>query len=136
VTTLRYRGPFWTPITPETGSLFHAETHRSKDIIISGGENISSVEVEDVLYKHPAVLFAAVVAKPDGKWGEVPCAFVELKAGASATEADIIAYCREHLPGFKTPKAVVFGELPKTSTGKIQKFVLRNQVGSAAAITA
>ncbi|MGO4715373.1 acyl-CoA synthetase [Bradyrhizobium sp. 2TAF24] len=109
---------------------------RSKDIIISGGENISSVEVEDVLYKHPAVLFAAVVAKPDGKWGEVPCAFVELKAGASATEADIIAYCREHLPGFKTPKAVVFGELPKTSTGKIQKFVLRNQVGSAAAITA
>ncbi|MEW6644227.1 MAG: acyl-CoA synthetase [Pseudomonadota bacterium] len=109
---------------------------RSKDIIISGGENISSVEVEDVLYKHPAVLFAAVVAKPDGKWGEVPCAFVELKAGATATEADIIAYCREHLPGFKTPKAVVFGELPKTSTGKIQKFVLRNQVGSAAAITA
>jgi len=109
---------------------------RSKDIIISGGENISSVEVEDVLYKHPAVLFAAVVAKPDSKWGEVPCAFVELKAGASATEAEIIAYCREHLPGFKTPKAVVFGELPKTSTGKIQKFVLRNQVGSAAAITA
>ncbi|MBR1220209.1 acyl-CoA synthetase [Bradyrhizobium sp. U87765 SZCCT0131] len=109
---------------------------RSKDIIISGGENISSVEVEDVLYKHPAVLFAAVVAKPDSKWGEVPCAFVELKAGAKATEAEIIAYCREHLPGFKTPKAIVFGELPKTSTGKIQKFVLRNQVGSASAITA
>ncbi|WP_315832732.1 acyl-CoA synthetase [Bradyrhizobium prioriisuperbiae] len=109
---------------------------RSKDIIISGGENISSVEVEDILYKHPAVLFAAVVAKPDAKWGEVPCAFVELKDNASATEAEIIAYCREHLPGFKTPKAIVFGELPKTSTGKIQKFVLRNQVGSAKAITA
>ncbi len=109
---------------------------RSKDIIISGGENISSVEVEDILYKHPAVLFAAVVAKPDAKWGEVPCAFVELKDNASATEAEIIAYCREHLPGFKTPKAIVFGELPKTSTGKIQKFVLRNQIGSAKAITA
>jgi fatty-acyl-CoA synthase len=109
---------------------------RSKDIIISGGENISSVEVEDVLYKHPAVMFAAVVAKPDSKWGEVPCAFVELKDKASATEAEIIAYCRENLPGFKTPKAVVFGELPKTSTGKIQKFVLRNQVGSAKAISA
>jgi fatty-acyl-CoA synthase len=109
---------------------------RSKDIIISGGENISSVEVEDVLYKHPAVLFAAVVAKPDAKWGEVPCAFIELKPGAVATEADIVAYCREHLPGFKAPKAVVFGELPKTSTGKIQKFVLRNQVGSATAISA
>lgn len=109
---------------------------RSKDIIISGGENISSVEVEDILYKHPAVLFAAVVAKPDAKWGEVPCAFVELKDNASATEAEIIAYCREHLPGFKTPKAILFGELPKTSTGKIQKFLLRNQVGSAKAITA
>ena len=109
---------------------------RAKDIIISGGENISSVEVEDVLFKHPAVLFAAVVAKPDAKWGEVPCAFLELKSGASASEAEIIAYCREHLPGFKTPKAVVFGELPKTSTGKIQKFVLRNQVGSAKAISA
>jgi fatty-acyl-CoA synthase len=109
---------------------------RSKDIIISGGENISSVEVEDVLYKHPAILFAAVVAKPDAKWGEVPCAFVELKPGASATEADILSYCREHLPGFKSPKAIVFGELPKTSTGKIQKFVLRDQVGSAKAISA
>jgi fatty-acyl-CoA synthase len=109
---------------------------RSKDIIISGGENISSVEVEDVLYKHPAVLFAAVVAKPDGKWGEVPCAFVELKEGAKATEADIIAFCRGHMSGFKTPKAVVFGIIPKTSTGKIQKFLLRNQVGSAKAITA
>ncbi|MGM4987828.1 acyl-CoA synthetase [Tardiphaga sp. 841_E9_N1_2] len=103
---------------------------RSKDIIISGGENISSVEVEDVLYKHPAVLFAAVVAKPDAKWGEVPCAFVELKTNAEATEADIIAFCRAQMPGFKTPKAVVFGVIPKTSTGKIQKFLLRDQVKS------
>jgi fatty-acyl-CoA synthase len=109
---------------------------RSKDIIISGGENISSVEVEDVLFKHPAVLFAAVVAKPDPKWGEVPCAFIELKDGASATEAEIIAYCRSHMSGFKTPKAVVFGPIPKTSTGKIQKFLLRNQVDSAKAISA
>ena len=109
---------------------------RSKDIIISGGENISSVEVEDVLYKHPAVLFAAVVAKPDAKWGEVPCAFIELKDGAKATEAEIIAYCRTHMSGFKTPKAVVFGTIPKTSTGKIQKFLLRNQVESAKAISA
>ena len=109
---------------------------RSKDIIISGGENVSSVEVEDVLYKHPAVLFAAVVAKPDPKWGEVPCAFVELKDGATATEADIIAFCREQMPGFKTPKAVIFGVIPKTSTGKIQKFMLRNQVNSAKAISA
>ena len=109
---------------------------RSKDIIISGGENISSVEVEDILYKHPAVLFAAVVAKPDPKWGEVPCAFIELKEGAKATEAEIIAYCRSHMSGFKTPKAVVFGAIPKTSTGKIQKFLLRNQVDSAKAISA
>jgi fatty-acyl-CoA synthase len=109
---------------------------RSKDIIISGGENISSVEVEDILYKHPAVLFAAVVAKPDPKWGEVPCAFVELKDGAKATEAEIIAYCRSHMSGFKTPKAVVFGTIPKTSTGKIQKYLLRNEVQSAKAISA
>ncbi|MCP1851986.1 MULTISPECIES: acyl-CoA synthetase [unclassified Bradyrhizobium] len=109
---------------------------RSKDIIISGGENVSSVEVEDILYKHPAVLFAAVVAKPDPKWGEVPCAFIELKDGAKATEAEIIAYCREYMSGFKTPKSVVFGVIPKTSTGKIQKFLLRNQVGSAKAISA
>ncbi|MBV9559989.1 MAG: acyl-CoA synthetase [Bradyrhizobium sp.] len=109
---------------------------RSKDIIISGGENISSVEVEDVLYRHPAVLFAAVVAKPDAKWGEVPCAFLELKDGATATEAEIIAYCKSHMSGFKTPKAVVFGPIPKTSTGKIQKFLLRNQVESAKAISA
>ena len=109
---------------------------RSKDIIISGGENISSVEVEDVLYKHPAVLFAAVVAKPDPKWGEVPCAFVELKEGASATEAEILSYCKGILPGFKSPKSVVFGAIPKTSTGKIQKFALRDQANSAKAISA
>ena len=109
---------------------------RSKDIIISGGENVSSVEVEDVLYKHPAVLFAAVVAKPDAKWGEVPCAFVELKDNTHATEAEIIAFCRGQMPGFKTPKAVVFGPIPKTSTGKIQKFMLRDQVKSAKAISA
>jgi fatty-acyl-CoA synthase len=109
---------------------------RSKDIIISGGENISSVEVEDILYKHPAVLFAAVVAKPDAKWGEVPCAFVELKDDAQATEAEIIAFCRGQMPGFKTPKAVVFGAIPKTSTGKIQKFLLRNQVDSVKAFSA
>jgi fatty-acyl-CoA synthase len=109
---------------------------RSKDIIISGGENVSSVEVEDILYKHPAVLFAAVVAKPDPKWGEVPCAFVELKDGANATEADIIAFCRGQMSGFKTPKDVVFGPIPKTSTGKIQKFLLRNQMQSAKAISA
>ena len=109
---------------------------RSKDIIISGGENISSVEVEDILYKHPAVLFAAVVAKPDPKWGEVPCAFIELKDGAQATEAEIIAYCKGHMSGFKTPKAVVFGVIPKTSTGKIQKYLLRNEVQSAKAISA
>ena len=107
---------------------------RSKDIIISGGENISSIEVEDVLYRHPDVLAAAVVAKPDAKWGETPCAFVELKAGATATPEDIVAHCKKHLAGFKVPRAVVFGELPKTSTGKIQKFELRKQAGSATAI--
>jgi 3-(methylthio)propionyl---CoA ligase len=100
---------------------------RSKDIIISGGENISSVEVEDILYKHPAVMEAAVVARPDEKWGETPCAFVELKPGQDATEAEIIAFCRDHMARFKAPKTVVFGSLPKTSTGKIQKFVLRDQ---------
>ncbi|MEC3862489.1 AMP-binding protein [Mesobacterium sp. TK19101] len=99
---------------------------RAKDIIISGGENISSVEVESCLMGHDAVLLAAVVAKPDEKWGEVPCAFVELKPGHDATEADLIAFTRERLAGFKTPKKVVFQELPKTSTGKIQKFELRN----------
>jgi len=98
---------------------------RAKDIIISGGENISSVEVEGVLMRHPSVLLCAVVAKPDEKWGEVPCAFVELKDGAEVGEADLIAFARERLAGFKTPKAVAFMELPKTSTGKIQKFELR-----------
>ena len=98
---------------------------RAKDIIISGGENISSVEVESTLMGHPSVLLCAVVAKPDEKWGEVPCAFVELKDGVETTEADLIAYARERLAGFKTPKKVVFQELPKTSTGKIQKFELR-----------
>ena len=107
---------------------------RSKDIIISGGENISSIEVEDVLYRHPAVMAAAVVAKPDEKWGETPCAFIELKVGAQVTPEEIIAHCRQHLAGFKIPRAVVFGELPKTSTGKIQKFELRKQVGSVQAI--
>ncbi len=107
---------------------------RSKDIIISGGENISSLEVEEVLYRHPAVIAAAVVAKPDAKWGEVPCAFVELKAGASVAEAELIEHCRAHIARFKVPKQIVFGELPKTSTGKIQKFVLRQQAKSALAI--
>ncbi|PLQ00650.1 acyl-CoA synthetase [Cupriavidus pauculus] len=107
---------------------------RSKDIIISGGENISSVEVEDAIYRHPAVMAAAVVAQPDAKWGETPCAFVELKDGASATAEEIIGHCRTLLAGFKVPKAVYFGPLPKTSTGKIQKFELRRQLQSAAAI--
>jgi fatty-acyl-CoA synthase len=121
-------------VLDETGYVIIKD--RSKDIIISGGENISSIEVEDVLHKHPAVLFAAVVAKPDSKWGEVPCAFIELKDNASATEAEIIAFCRAQMPGFKTPKAVVFGPIPKTSTGKIQKFMLRDEVKSAKAISA
>jgi fatty-acyl-CoA synthase len=102
---------------------------RSKDIIISGGENISSIEIEDVLYRHPAVMEAAVVARPDEKWGETPCAFVALKDGADPDidEAAIIAFCREHMAHFKAPRTVVFGPLPKTSTGKIQKYVLRSQ---------
>jgi fatty-acyl-CoA synthase len=100
---------------------------RSKDIIISGGENISSLEVEETLYRHPKVMEAAVVARPDGKWGESPCAFVTLKPGEAATEAEIIAFCRDTMAHFKAPKTVVFGPLPKTSTGKIQKFVLRDQ---------
>jgi fatty-acyl-CoA synthase len=107
---------------------------RSKDIIISGGENISSIEVEDVLYRHPDVLAAAVVARPDPKWGETPCAFVELKFGAQTTPEAIVAHCKKHLAGFKVPRFVVFGELPKTSTGKIQKFELRKRAGSAQAI--
>jgi fatty-acyl-CoA synthase len=101
---------------------------RSKDVIISGGENISSIEVEDTLYKHPAVALAAVVAKPDEKWGETPCAFVELKPGMEASPEDIIGFCRDNLAHYKCPREVVFTELPKTSTGKIQKFVLRRQV--------
>jgi fatty-acyl-CoA synthase len=99
---------------------------RSKDIIISGGENISTIEVEAVLYRHPAVLDAAVVARPDERWGETPCAFVTIKDGVAVTEAEIIAFCREHLAHFKSPRTVVFTNLPKTSTGKIQKFVLRD----------
>ncbi|WP_116134851.1 acyl-CoA synthetase [Trinickia diaoshuihuensis] len=107
---------------------------RSKDIIISGGENISSIEIEDVLYRHPAVTAAAVVAKPDPRWGETPCAFVELKTGASVTAADLIAHCKAHLAGFKVPRAIEFVELPKTSTGKIQKFELRKLAKSVSAI--
>jgi fatty-acyl-CoA synthase len=107
---------------------------RSKDVIISGGENISSLEVEDVLYRHPAVLAAAVVAKPDERWGEAPCAFVELKPGVRVSAAELVEFCRSHLARFKVPRAVVFGELPKTSTGKIQKFVLREKAKSASAI--
>ncbi len=107
---------------------------RSKDIIISGGENISSIEVEDALCRHAAVMLAAVVALPDPKWGEVPCAFVELKPEAQATEDDIIAHCKTLLARFKVPKKVVFGALPKTSTGKIQKFMLRDSVKSSSAI--
>lgn len=107
---------------------------RSKDVIISGGENISSLEVEEVLYRHPSVIAAAVVAKPDEKWGEVPAAFVELKDGANVTEGEMIEFCRGHLARFKVPKQVVFGELPKTSTGKIQKYVLRKHANSALAI--
>jgi len=104
---------------------------RSKDIIISGGENISSIEVEDALYKHPAVSACAVVAKPDEKWGETPCAFVELKAGHTATEEEMIAWCRERLAHYKAPRRIVFSEIPKTSTGKVQKFKLREMAKSA-----
>jgi len=100
---------------------------RSKDIIISGGENISSIEVESTLYKHPGVMAAAVVARPDDKWGETPCAFLEMKDGETATEEEIIAFCKDNLASFKCPKTVIFQELPKTSTGKIQKFILRDQ---------
>ncbi|RSZ30854.1 acyl-CoA synthetase [Variovorax beijingensis] len=111
-------------------------TDRSKDVIISGGENISSVEVEDVVHGHPAVLHAAVVAQPDEKWGEVPCVFIELRAGVAApSEQEIISFCRERLAHFKCPRRVMFGSLPKTATGKIQKFRLRQQAGSQEAIT-
>jgi fatty-acyl-CoA synthase len=107
---------------------------RSKDVIISGGENISSIEVEEVLYRHPAVLTAAVVAQPDEKWGETPCAFIELKSGATASAEELRDFCREHLARFKVPKSFVFREIPKTSTGKIQKFALRAIARSAEAI--
>jgi fatty-acyl-CoA synthase len=107
---------------------------RSKDIIISGGENISSIEVEDVLYRHPAVMVAAVVAAPDAKWGEVPCAFIELREGVAVATEELTAHCRAHLASFKVPKKFVFGPVPKTNTGKIQKFLLRQQAKSAAAI--
>lgn len=111
-------------------------TDRAKDVIISGGENISSVEVEEVIYCMPGVLYAAVVAQPDEKWGETPCAFVELKPGVtSVTEAEVISFCRERLAHFKCPRRVIFVELPKTATGKIQKFRLREQAGSREAIT-
>ena len=113
-------------------AVWHADGYieikdRSKDIIISGGENISSIEVEDVLYRHRSIMEAAVVAQNDEKWGEVPCAFIKLKDGADVTAEEIIEFCKENMARFKTPKRVVFGDLPKTSTGKIQKFVLRQQ---------
>ena len=112
-------------------AVWHADGYveikdRSKDIIISGGENISSIEIEGVLYSHPDVLEAAVVARPDEKWGETPCAFVTVKDGAALSEADVIAFCRQQMARFKAPKTVIFGPLPKTSTGKIQKFRLRD----------
>ena len=113
-------------------AVWHADGYiqirdRSKDIIISGGENISSIEVEDMLYRHPDVLEAAVVACSDDHWGETPCAFITLKPGATLTQAQLIDWCREHMARFKVPKHILFGELPKTSTGKIQKFLLREQ---------
>jgi len=102
---------------------------RAKDIIISGGENISTIEVEGALYKHPAVLEAAVVAKEDSKWGETPCAFVTLKEGETTTPEELIAFCREIMAHYKAPRHVVLGPLPKTSTGKVQKFILRDRTG-------
>jgi len=107
---------------------------RSKDVIISGGENISSIEVEDALYRHPAVMACAVVARPDPKWGETPLAFVELKDGATTTAAELTAHCRELLAGYKVPREFRFEPIPKTSTGKIQKFQLRERARSASAI--
>jgi long-chain acyl-CoA synthetase len=108
---------------------------RSKDIIISGGENISSLEVEDALYRHPAVLACAVVAKPDAKWGETPLAYVETRAGSSVTSADLVAHCRQWLAGYKVPKDIRFESIPKTSTGKIQKFQLRQRTRTDASAT-
>jgi len=107
---------------------------RSKDIIISGGENISSIEVEETLYRHPAVLSAAVVAQPDPKWGETPCAFIELKPGSAVTADELRLFCRQHMAHFKVPRTFVFRDIPKTSTGKIQKFALREIARSASAI--
>jgi fatty-acyl-CoA synthase len=107
---------------------------RSKDVIISGGENISSIEVEDALYRHPAVTACAVVARPDPKWGETPLAYVELKQGSTATAEELIAHCRSLLAGYKVPREIRFEEIPKTSTGKIQKFQLRERAKSASAI--
>jgi fatty-acyl-CoA synthase len=107
---------------------------RSKDIIISGGENISSIEVEDALYRHPAVMACAVVARPHEKWGETPLAFVELKPGASASAEELITHCKGLLAGYKVPKEIRFEAIPKTSTGKIQKFQLRERARSASAI--
>jgi fatty-acyl-CoA synthase len=119
-------------------AVWHADGYveikdRSKDIIISGGENISSIEVEDVLYRHPQILEAAVVAMPSEKWGETPCAFVTLKPGAELSAEQVIAFCQQHMARFKVPGAVVFSALPKTSTGKVQKFVLREQARALAA---
>ena len=125
---------FATTATSDTAGCFATTFSTSTDdifsppeIIISGGENISSVEVENVVAKHPAVSLVAVVAKPDEKWGETPCAFVELAPGKEASEDEIISFCKENMAGFKRPKYVIFGELPKTSTGKIQKFELRKK---------
>ena len=107
---------------------------RSKDIIITGGENVSSLEVEDALYRHPAVLACAVVARPDAKWGETPLAYVEVKAGATVTAEELVAHCKSLLAGYKVPREIRFEEIPKTSTGKIQKFQLRERAKSASAI--
>ena len=109
----------------------YIELKDRSNIIISGGENISTIEVEDVLYRHPGVLEAAVVARPDPMWGETPCAFVALKPDATASAEEIIGFCRNHLARFKVPRTVLFGPLPKTSTGKIQKFLLRDRASAA-----
>ena len=116
--------PYWRPSRAEPDG-YAKIRDRSKDVIISGGENISSIEVEETFYRHPAVMNAAVVAQPDEKWGETPCAFIELKSGASVTAEELRDFCREHMARFKVPKTFVSG-IPKTSTGKIQKFVFGN----------
>jgi acyl-CoA synthetase (AMP-forming)/AMP-acid ligase II len=108
---------------------------RSKDIIISGGENISSIEVESALFSHPAVLEAAIVGRPDDYWGETPCAFVKLKEGCNANAEELIKFCRDHLPHYMTPRTVVFQELPKTSTGKVQKYVLKEKAKAMGSIS-